>query len=124
MASKADFDVEKHGRRHDPARLDGYPSLAHFISQDGDAQIYRRFARLGARNLLYHQSIVASLEKKLDELDRCDAENNAPGRGHPAIRDAARRLPRIEDGDGIERVNLRQEIAMAMRDYRENSSFW
>ena len=31
-----------------PARLDGYPSFAHFIARDADASIYRKYAHLSA----------------------------------------------------------------------------
>ena len=42
----------------------GYPSLAAFIASDADrsTQIYRRFDRLAARNLLYGGSRKKSLE--------------------------------------------------------------
>ncbi|KAL2060237.1 hypothetical protein VTL71DRAFT_9632 [Oculimacula yallundae] len=107
---------EEEGRHPDPERLDGFPSLSHFISLDNDAAIFRRFDRLGARNLLSLQSIVISLEKKLDDHDRNDAKQPS---GNPATRSAARRVPRTEDGDDIERVELMEQIAVAMRNYRE-----
>ena len=115
-----DIDEEQ-GRRRDPSRLEGFPTLAHFIGQDNDAEIYRRFNRLGARNLLYLQSIVIGLEKKLDDLDRNDAENAA---GNPEIRRAARRLPREENGDEdvMERMKIHEHIAVAMKNYREAGS--
>ena len=112
MASTSDVEL---GRRRDPTRLDGFPTLAHFISQDNDAEIYRRFNRLGARNLLYLQSYLNNLERKLDDLDRYDCENAA---GNPEVRRAARGLlPR--DGDAIERVKLQDEIAVALKNYSE-----
>lgn len=111
MASRYNIEL---GPRHDNPRLDGYPSLSHFIAQDSDAEIYRRFTRLGARNLLHLQSIVINLERKLDELDKHDAENAA---GNPEIRKAARRLPREEAGDEKERVLLREQIAVALKEY-------
>lgn len=55
--------------------MKGYAALATFIASDKDksTQIYRRFDRLAARNLLYLQSEVAELERLQDELDREDA---------------------------------------------------
>ena len=107
---------EEEGRHPDPERLDGFPSLSHFISQDNDAAIFRRFSRLGARNLLHLQSKVANLEKQLDDFDRSDAQK---GRGNPEVRNAARRVPTIEDGDPVERVKLMEDITIAMSNYRE-----
>ena len=123
-------DIEQ-GRYHDPARLDGFPALAYFIGEDTDAEIFRRFNRLGARNLLYLQSIVNELEGKLDDLDKYDAEHAA---GNPKIRLSARRYGDLRtnataDGDGteygmssthaLERVELHRQIAVAIKQYRE-----
>jgi hypothetical protein len=46
--------------------LDGFPSLAQFISSDPDrtSLVFRRFDNLAARNLLYLQSELAELEAK------------------------------------------------------------
>lgn len=123
-------DIEQ-GRYHDPARLDGFPALAYFIGEDTDAEIYRRFNRLGARNLLYLQSIVNELEKKLNDLDKHDAEHAA---GNPKIRLCARRYGDLRfyaaaaDEDStecgmpnqhaMERVELHRQIAEAMKEYR------
>jgi hypothetical protein len=50
--------------------LPGYAELAAYISIDPDLQIYRRFDRLSARNLLYLQSEMAELEKWFDQKDK------------------------------------------------------
>jgi hypothetical protein len=126
-------DIER-GRYHDPARLDGFPALAYFIGEDTDAEIFRRFNRLGARNLLYLQSVVNDLERKLEDLDKHDAEHAA---GNPMIRLSARIYSRLrtnttarngdslEDGISsiyaLERIELHKEIAVAMKRYREYS---
>ena len=72
----SDLDVEL-GRLANtrPARLEGYPSLAHFIARDGDAAIFRKYAQLSARNLLYLQSELHGLEEQLRQLDREDAKD-------------------------------------------------
>jgi hypothetical protein len=49
--------------------LPGYAELAAYISIDPDFQIYRRFDRLSARNLLYLQSEMAELEEWFDQRD-------------------------------------------------------
>ena len=46
-----------------PAKLEGYPSFAQFIARDGDAAIFRKYAQLSARNLLYLQSELYVLEQ-------------------------------------------------------------
>ena len=70
------FDVELgHLSKAWPARLEGYPSLAHFIARDGDAAIFRRYAQLSSRNLVYLQSELRELEVQLRQLDREDAED-------------------------------------------------
>ena len=72
----SDLDVEL-GRLANtrPARLEGYPSLAQFIARDGDAAIFRMYAQLSARNLLYLQSELHELEEQLRQLDREDAKD-------------------------------------------------
>ncbi|KAI4268343.1 MAG: hypothetical protein L6R38_007875, partial [Xanthoria sp. 2 TBL-2021] len=57
-----------------PPRLPGYPSFAHFVSQDGDAAIYRRYESLSARNILYLQSELHELEGQLEGLDAADVK--------------------------------------------------
>ena len=58
-----------------PTRLEGYPSFAQFIASDSDAAIYRKYARLSARNLLYLQSELHELQERLQDLDREDAKD-------------------------------------------------
>ena len=75
------------GTRHlpppDPERnpekppLTGYPSFSALISSDPDLQIYRRFDRLSARNILYLQSELLEAERRLDEFDAVDQTDAA-----------------------------------------------
>lgn len=55
----------------------GYAEAANWMARDVDNEtlIYRRFDELGTRNLLYLQSELLSLEHRLNELDREDAED-------------------------------------------------
>ncbi|ORX92926.1 hypothetical protein BCR34DRAFT_608683 [Clohesyomyces aquaticus] len=50
---------------------DGYPTLAHYIARDPDNETYvfRKFNRMGARNLLHLQCKIIALEKEIDDLD-------------------------------------------------------
>jgi hypothetical protein len=50
---------------------DGYPALATWISRDPDNEtfVFRKFGRLGARNILHLQSQLIALEYEIDQLD-------------------------------------------------------
>lgn len=50
----------------------GFPTLAAFIASDTDLVIFRRFDCLGARNLLYLQAELVTLEANLAALDEAD----------------------------------------------------
>jgi hypothetical protein len=118
------------GRYRDPERLDGIPALAHFIGEDTEAEIFRRFNRLGARNLLHLQSNLGDLERQLDDFDKFDAEN---GPGNISLRQTARNYnylhmiasPSGDDAQdemskkrAIERVELHKKITVAVKEYR------
>ncbi|TAQ85590.1 hypothetical protein B7494_g6094 [Chlorociboria aeruginascens] len=118
-------------RYRDPERLDGLPALANFIGEDSEAEIFRRFSRLGARNLLYLQSIVGDLERQLNVFDKYDAENAA---GNLALRQTARTYSyfrtiastgrgHVQDGiskqHARERIALHEQITIAIKEYRE-----
>lgn len=83
--SEADFDPEKVSpsttlslpRRESTRTLDqieyalhGYPRLATFMGHEPGAAIYRRFASLNSRILLYRQAEIVCLEHELDELEK------------------------------------------------------
>lgn len=48
----------------------GYPRLATFMAHEPGAAIYRRFASLNARILLYRQAEIVCLEHELDDLEK------------------------------------------------------
>lgn len=79
-------DIEQ-GARKQLRRLDGFPSLAHFISEDSDVAIFRKSDELGARNLLYLQSNLNQLEAQLKGLD---AEDTTCAPGNSEVRKSAR----------------------------------
>jgi hypothetical protein len=60
-------DVE--AARDEKEYLRGYSDFSHFIASDYSLSIYRKFAVLGARNLLYLQGELQLLELQLAELD-------------------------------------------------------
>jgi len=50
--------------------LHGYPKLAQFLGGHEGYAIYKRFAALNARNLLYHQAKLTRLEHELNNLEQ------------------------------------------------------
>ena len=75
MPRRPDEDIELGLRKGNFNLLEGYPTLAQFISHDSDALIFRSFRKLSARRLLYLQSQLADLEAQLERRDNLDAEN-------------------------------------------------
>jgi hypothetical protein len=51
---------------------EGHADFSAYIAIDPDLEIFRRFTKLSARNLLYLQSELASLEAWFDDFDRED----------------------------------------------------
>lgn len=55
-------------------RFSGYATFSQFIVSDSELSLYRDFQALSSRNLLYLQSRLTELEKKLKEFDEEDSE--------------------------------------------------
>jgi len=101
----------------EPARLEGYPSFAEFITQDQDAAIYRKFERLSARRLLYLQSELHDLERQLQELDRRDAEDIGNEDAQKAAREWKYYADKTNSHATLQR-NLQAQIAEKIKAYR------
>ena len=98
-------------------RLEGYPSFAEFIAKDKDAAIYRRYASLSARNLLYQQSELHQLEKQAAELDQEEAKDIENQNAQQAARYWAN-YANDTSGPGCVRRTLQDEIKVKMKAYR------
>ncbi|RMY62991.1 hypothetical protein D0864_12729 [Hortaea werneckii] len=101
--------------------LPGFEEVAAFISTEDEGGMYRRFRRLAARNLLYMQSEVASLEHKLHRMDRDDRCKIDTPEGVNAFQcaidwDSLRRLEPTDD-EARERLALIMDIRKLMREY-------
>ncbi|RMY65842.1 hypothetical protein D0863_08844 [Hortaea werneckii] len=101
--------------------LPGFEEVAAFISTEDEGGMYRRFRRLAARNLLYMQSEVASLEHKLHRMDRDDRCKIDTPEGVNAFQcaidwDSLRRLESTDD-EARERLALIMDIRKLMREY-------
>jgi hypothetical protein len=89
----------------------GYPRFAAFIAEDKDksSTIYRRFERLGARNLLYLESELAELEAKQDAMDKEykeeSIERKATARSWKALRlQAPKTFYSIDSTEGLSEI--------------------
>ncbi|RMY21487.1 hypothetical protein D0866_12242 [Hortaea werneckii] len=101
--------------------LPGFEEVAAFISTEDEGGMYRRFRRLAARNLLYMQSELASLEDKLRRMDQGDKCKIDTPEGVNAFQcaidwDAMRRLEPTDD-KARERLALVMDIRKLMREY-------
>lgn len=113
-----DPDVElAAGSSSSPRRLDGYPSFAEFIAQDGDAAIYRKFSHLSARNLLYLQSELHNLEGRLQQLDEEDAKGLENEDAQKAVRDW-RHFSDPRNVRAQEHSELQEQIRGKIKEYR------
>jgi hypothetical protein len=106
------IDIEK-GR--DLEVIEGLPTLSHFICEDHDAQIFRQFTQLGARNLLYLQGKLLELEAQLEQTDKEDFRDAV---GNLNVRQVARGIS-LPTG---KHANLQEEIKRVLRDYRKAES--
>lgn len=59
-------------RKAPPEYLNGFPTFAAYIASDPELAIYRKFDFLSARNLLYLQGELITLEAELKEFDALD----------------------------------------------------
>ncbi|KAL8746032.1 MAG: hypothetical protein Q9190_001899 [Brigantiaea leucoxantha] len=98
-------------------RLEGYPSLAHFIARDAEAAIYRRYSHLSTRSLLYLQSELHGLESQLQDLDREDVKNRDDEEAQKAAREW-RYFSGDQNSRARERKALLDKISSKVREYR------
>lgn len=57
--------------------VNGYPQLAEFLRFDPSVWMFRRFAALNAKNLLYMQAELVNLEEELAMLEEESSKSNA-----------------------------------------------
>lgn len=124
-------DVEKDSM--EVQYLTGYASLAEFISKDADhsAVLFRRFDRVGARNLLYLQSEIADLEERQEEFDKEDIKLGRDPGSWQLTKECARDWRMLKEeangraGSGNDhlrkRFELIKETRERMKEYREHA---
>ena len=106
-------------------RLPGYPSFAHFISQDGDAAIYRRYESLSARNLLYLQSELHELEGQLEALDAEDAKDrHVDDQESQKIARLWHHYARADNARAVRHRELQGKIRAKIKEYRTYTAIY
>lgn len=106
-------------------RYEGYFGAGSWLAQDPDNEtfIFRKFDKLTAINLLYMQSELIELERKIEEMHvktlSCD---------EPELKDVAATWEVLIDRDDLsneqlleaqERLDLIQELRTKIKEYRE-----
>ncbi|KAL4794540.1 hypothetical protein BDV19DRAFT_364785 [Aspergillus venezuelensis] len=101
---------------------EGFANVARWIAldRDGEATIYRKFAELSARNLLYLQCELQAIEKKIQKLDHSDAVSD-----NMNLKDEARTweilLERYDNGNDVAklRMQLINDLRLKIKEYHE-----
>jgi uncharacterized protein DUF6594 len=100
---------------------DGYPALAAWIARDPDneAFVFRKFNRLGARNLLHKQSQLIALEHEIDKLDD-EARRQTDFEARQSSRRWETLVQRAKDGMELEgrRLEKAEELETKLIEYR------
>lgn len=97
--------------------LEGYPKLARFIGEKPGCAIFRRFAALNARNLLYKQVELLELEHTLDEVE----EENSRDPETRAFQFEIRLLKAQPKGSrGWEQLDLMRQLDEKLKNYSKS----
>jgi|SRR5688572_11872899 hypothetical protein len=121
---KRNRDVESSHVSSGFCRLEGYSELSEFVGSDAQLSIYRRYDRVGARNLLYLEAEIQLLEFRLRRLDEADLSNLQHAEDRATIDDRERCWEIfLEHGRSNEmpfakaKLNLIYELRGLMKDY-------
>lgn len=106
-------------------RHEGYFGTGSWLAEDADNEtfIFRKFDKLTAINLLYLQSEIIELEKRIDEM-----HEQTMGSDDPDVKDVAATWELLIDQDELsdehrkqaeERLSLISELREKIRIYRE-----
>lgn len=106
--------------------LQGFSDFSQYIASDYSLSIYRKFATIGARNLLYLQTELQLLELELEEIDKEDKatiaesdDNDEKIETENAARSWEALKEQAEYGDGRQATKLRMiyRIRKVMEEY-------
>ena len=94
---------------------EGFAAVAEWIALDPDNEtfVFRKFDTLAARNLLYMQARILSLEQQFDALDTGVTESN-----DMSLKDAARSWEELvkQDSEGEDRARRQMELITETRE--------
>ncbi|CAG7558295.1 unnamed protein product [Fusarium equiseti] len=115
-------DVEKHAGQTSEQKPLGFAALSSLMASDGDQEllIFRKFDELSARNLLYMQCELLSIEER---LKRCDRKVSSSG--NMDLEEAAETwevmVEQAKDGraEAKEMMELIQELRVKIKEYHE-----
>ncbi|KAJ4017492.1 hypothetical protein NW766_003552 [Fusarium irregulare] len=115
-------DVEKHAGQTSEQKPLGFAALSSLMASDGDQEllIFRKFDEISARNLLYMQCEILSIEERLKKCDRKLASS-----GEMDLEEAAETwevmVEQAKDGrkEAKEMIDLIKELRVNMKEYHE-----
>ncbi|KAH8885875.1 hypothetical protein GQ53DRAFT_658951 [Thozetella sp. PMI_491] len=104
--------------------LEGYAAAAEWIALDSDNEtfVFRKFDNLAARNLLYLQSELLSIEKELSFLDRQDAQaalDNLQVKDMVRTWETMVSQSRAGHEDSRHRMELVERLRLKIKEYHE-----
>lgn len=99
----------------------GYPMLAERIALKPQTAIYRRFAALNSRRILYLHAELCILERRLRKIEKEEKERDDGSGKRPSHRYAAdyERMLEHQDGDGKPHLELLGTIGEKLNQYSE-----
>ncbi|XP_014562215.1 hypothetical protein COCVIDRAFT_84933 [Bipolaris victoriae FI3] len=99
----------------------GYPMLAERIALKPQTAIYRRFAALNSRRILYLHAELCILERRLRIIEKEEKERDDESGKRPSHRYAAdyERMLEHQDGDGKPHLELLGTIGEKLNQYNE-----
>jgi hypothetical protein len=127
-----DLEAAQEDSKYMEEYLPGYVDFSHFIASDYSLSIYRKFAVLGTRNLLYLEAELQLLEFQLHALDESDklitqqhADEVQRTRTDAAIRSWDDLKRQALEGDERQRGKLRMiyKLRRVMKEYGAQNTF-
>jgi hypothetical protein len=115
-------DVEKNAGQNSQQKPLGFAALSSLMASDGDQEllIFRRFDEISARNLLYLQCELLSIEERLKKWDKKISSS-----GDMDLEEAAETwevmVEQAEDGrpEAKEMMALVDQLRVKMKEYRK-----
>ncbi|KAF5673451.1 hypothetical protein FHETE_3365 [Fusarium heterosporum] len=115
-------DVEKHAGQNSQQKPLGFAALSSLMASDGDQEllIFRKFDEISARNLLYLQCELLSIEERLEKLDK-----KLSSSGDMDLEEAAETwevmIEQAQDGktEAKEMMALIDQLRAKMKEYHE-----